>query len=296
LWRIATGLGIGGSVPVAIAMTSEFAPARLRTALVTAMVVCTALGSFAAGIIAPSLEAKFGWHGIFAAGGIFPLAAALLFWIGLPESFRARDVSTENVPSATVTTLLRPPLRHRTVLLWIVFWSNLFVNYSLISWLPTLLGSAGWEKPAAQRATGLLALGGIVGGLTLARLADKGLAFRSLATTYVLVAIVLCLFVLAPPSASGWLPLIALVGAGAFGAAMALGSYCAGFYPAPIRTTGLGWSGGIGRVGSMIGPLVLAGLMSAHIASPAILGLLMIPMVICAICVLLLPGALKDAA
>ena len=86
--RVFTGLGLGATVPVAIAMTSEYAPARRRAALVTMMVCCTALGSMSAGFVAPMVEALWGWRGIFAVGAVLPLAMAVLLWAALPESLR----------------------------------------------------------------------------------------------------------------------------------------------------------------------------------------------------------------
>jgi MFS transporter, AAHS family, benzoate transport protein len=88
--------------------------------------------------------------------------------------------------------------------------------------------------------------------------------------------------------------LLALVGAGAIGSQMALGSLSASFYPSEIRATGLGWSGGIGRVGAIIGPLVMAMLLKQAIPSGLILALLMIPMLLCAFCVTRLGRALQS--
>lgn len=320
LWRVLTGLGLGGTVPIAIAMTSEYVPARRRAALVTLMVVCTAFGSFAAGIVAPMLDALWGWRGIFALGAALPLGMAVVLWGFFPESLRfliARGRDPEEVARQiariapdragvipvvaapaeaqrpSVGALFGPIYRARTILLWVIFWLNLFANYSLISWLPTLLRSAGWEHGAAQRATGLLALGGIMGGLLVAWLADRGRSISALVCAYIATTILLSLFIVGPGSVTAWMMMLLLVGAGAFGAQMALGSMSAAYYPPELRSTGVGWSGGIGRTGAIVGPLAFAGLMKAGLATSFILGLLMIPMAICAGCVLLLPGALR---
>jgi MFS family permease len=88
--------------------------------------------------------------------------------------------------------------------------------------------------------------------------------------------------------------LLALVGAGGLGAQMALGSLAASFYPTEIRTTGLGWSGGFGRIGAIIGPFVMAAMLQANISASLILALLMLPMLACAYCVTRLPKALAE--
>jgi MFS transporter, AAHS family, 4-hydroxybenzoate transporter len=287
IWRFFSGLGMGAIIPVAIAIVAEAAPEKSRTALITMMIACSPIGSFVAGFAAPQIEPVYGWRGIFAFGGALTVVAGLAIWLALPG---AAPVKAEFAPK--VSSLLTPKYRARTTLLWAIFAANLFVSYSLISWLPTLLSQAGWVKAEAQRATGLMSLGGVCGGLAIAWAADKGRAVPVLATAYVLSAGLFVMFVIGPGGKVAWMALLALVGAGAIGAQMALGSFSASFYPAEIRTTGLGWSGGIGRIGAIIGPLVIAGLLKVAIPSSLILALLMIPMLLSALCVLRLTKAL----
>jgi MFS transporter, AAHS family, 4-hydroxybenzoate transporter len=288
IWRFLCGLGIGAIVPVAIAIVAEAAPPARRTALVTLMIASSPLGGFIGGFAAPFIEPAYGWQGIFGFGGALTLVAGLTIWIALPVTGQAQTATLQ--PS--VTTLFTPQFRARTVLLWTIFWLNLFVSYSLISWLPTLLGAAGWARGEAQRATGLLALGGICGGLLMAWAADKGRAVPTLAASYILTACLFVLFIIGPGERAAWLALLALVGAGGIGAQMALGSLAASFFPAEIRATGLGWSGGFGRIGAIVGPLAMAALLHANVAASLILALLMVPMLACAYCVTRLPKAL----
>lgn len=321
VFRVMTGLGLGGSVPIATALTSEYAPTRRRAALVALMIACMALGAFAAGIVAPLLSNQWGWRGIFAAGAVLPLVMALLLVVALPESLRflvARGGNRTKIASqveriapqwanrtpsiaapthtrrASVVALFDPPYRMRTVLVWVIFWFNLFVIYSLISWVPTLLHSAGWPHDSAQRASGLVAIGGIVGGLFVAWIADRGYAISALFAAYAGTAVLLVLFIVGPTSVAVWIVLLLLVGAGAVGGQMAAGSIAAAYYyPPELRSTAVGWFNGIGRIGAIVGPLVLAGLMQAGWASSHILGFLALPMLICAGGVLFLPRALR---
>lgn len=319
-WRLLSGLGLGAIVPVAIAMTSEYAPARQRAALVTMMVSCAAIGAFAAALTAPVLDALWGWRGIFAVGAALPALAALLCLLALPESLRwlvqlggsdgritdqiqriAPDASTLTllpeerpvVNRVSVRALFAPGLWQRSALLWGLFWVNLFVNYSLISWLPTLLTQAGWEHGAALRAIGVVALGGVAGGLLVSFCADRGRTIPALVVAYLLAAAALLLLATGSPNKGLATALLALVGIGAFGAQMALGSLSASYYPLHLRSTGVGWSSGIGRLGALTGPLVLAGLMASGAAPFLIIGCLLLPMLICAACVTLLPAALR---
>jgi AAHS family 4-hydroxybenzoate transporter-like MFS transporter len=322
-WRVMTGLGLGGSVPVATAMTSEYAPTRRRAAFVALMIACMALGSFAAGIVAPLINGLWGWRGIFGVGAVLPLAMAGLLLAALPESLRfligqgadSRAVAAQLeriaphlrgtdlrviVPThqpvrASVKSLFGAAYGMRTILVWTIFWFNLFVIYSMISWMPTLLRSAGWEHDTAQRASGLVSLGGIAGGLLLAWIADRGHATAALFSAYVGTALVFMLFIVGPAGISVWIVLLLLVGAGAVGGQMAASSVAAGYYyPPELRSTGVGWFNGIGRIGGIVGPVVLAGLMKSGWSSAHILGFLALPMLICAGGVLLLPRALRS--
>jgi MFS transporter, AAHS family, 4-hydroxybenzoate transporter len=286
--RFFSGLGMGAVLPVAIAVVAENAPPERRTAFVTLMVACSPIGSFVAGFVAPLVEPLYSWRGIFGVGGAAALVAGGLVWMALPEPPAAQASPLK----PAVSSLFVPEYRARTTLLWAIFGINLFVTYSLISWLPTLLSSSGWAKADAQRATGLMALGGVCGGMLIAWGADKGRAIPVLATTYVLTACLFVLFVIGPGGKPAWMMLLTLAGAGAMGAQMALGSFSATFYPGAIRATGLGWSGGIGRIGAIIGPLVMAMLLKASMPGEAILALLMIPMLLCAFCVVRLTKAL----
>jgi MFS transporter, AAHS family, 4-hydroxybenzoate transporter len=288
LWRFFSGLGMGAIIPVAIAIVAEAAHETRRTVLITMMIACSPIGSFIAGFAAPLIEPVYGWRGIFGLGGVLTLGAAFAISLALPaaEIVKRPDVRPK------LAGLFTPEYRTRTSLLWLIFGINLFVTYSLISWLPTLLSEAGWAKAEAQRATGLMALGGVCGGLLMAWAADRGRAIPVLASAYVVSAGLFVMFGIGPGSKAAWMALLALVGAGAIGSQMALGSFSASFYPSEIRATGLGWSGGIGRIGAIIGPLVMAGLLTLLIPSGLILALLMIPMLLCAFCVTRLGRAL----
>jgi AAHS family 4-hydroxybenzoate transporter-like MFS transporter len=320
-WRLLTGLGLGASIPVATALTSEYAPTRKRASLVAMMIAFGALGSFASGLVAPVFIHAWGWRGVFAIGAVSPIAVALLMLLWLPESLRylvVRNLNPASVaaqlraispqscgkrpfyPAATtvvrasVLTLFSSRYWFRTTLVWIIFWFNLFVIYSLISWTPTLLHSAAWTHAAAQRASGLIPLGGIIGGLTVAWIADRGYAIPALLCAYVGGAMILVLFSIAPGSPLVWIALLLLSGAGVIGGQMGAASVASAYYyPPELRSTGVGWFNGFGRLGSIAGPLILGGLISSGWPAEHILTAMAVPMLICAASVCFLPYALR---
>ncbi|MDB5684421.1 MAG: hypothetical protein JWM75_2119 [Sphingomonas bacterium] len=319
--RLFTGLGIGGAVPVAVAMTAEYVPLRRRALIVTVTIACVALGSFAAGFVAPLLESRWGWRGIFAVGAAMPLAMAAMLWAAYPESIRLlllggrkpaevrRQMDLIAPARAHLTPFVAPPSfagrpsvralfgavhGRRTTLLWIILWFNLFTAYSLIGWLPTLLGSAGWERADAQRVTGILALGSIVGGLSIAWIADRGHSTLPMLMAYLVAAILFGAFLVVPPNVPIWFTMLAVAGLGVFGAQTALVSIAAAFYyPPELCSTGVGWFNAIGRTGAVVGPLLVAALIDANWAAAPILAVLGVPMLICVMGVALLPRALR---
>lgn len=318
--RLFTGAGLGAAVPVAITLAAEYAPSRLRTLIATMIVSCAAIGGMATGFLAPVLAQAWGWRGIMAVGGLAPLVGALLCALALPESLRflvrhgldhagiARQVQAIapahggagiHVAQATraarsVADLFTPRFRARTLLLWAIFWMNLAVNYALISWLPTILHGAGWSHAAAARGAGVLSIGGLLGGLILAACADRGRTIPAVVGAYVLAALVLAAFPLAPGGTAVWVVLLTLVGIGTVGVQMMLGSLAAFFYPIELRSTGLGWSSGVGRIGGILGPVAVAALLAHAVPTARIVGLLTIPVMLCVVGTSLLPRALGE--
>jgi AAHS family 4-hydroxybenzoate transporter-like MFS transporter len=323
VWRFLTGLGLGVSLPNATALTSEYVPRRNRAFLIALMFVSIALGALLAGMTAPALIGAFGWRSIFFVGGAFPLLWSLLLLAFIPESIRllvaqrprdpriasiARrflpgiDPATlyvraeDRVERQSVRALFAPQFVSRTVLLWIVFALNLFVLFVLISWLPTILGDAGWTPPQALRGAVVIQAGGIVGGLIIARLVDRGRVLGAMLGGYLTAAAAVALFLVLPASVPNWTVLLLLVGAGISGTQAALTALSAIFYPPSLRATGAGWASSCGRAGAVLAPLA-GGLVMRELAlGPAQqLALLIPPILMSSVCVLLLSRAWQEA-
>ncbi len=322
VWRFLTGLGLGASMPIAVALTSEYVSSKRRIALMTLMYCTAPVGAFMAGMIGPVMNAIYGWRGIFAFGGVLPLIAAVVFWFWLPEALRillqrnptdpniahqlgriapgftaARPhyTQTKEAKAHAIGVLFVPRFRSRTALLWLIFMCNGFVNFSLISWLPTLLEAAGWTAGNANRVTGLIGICGIGGGQLIAWIADRGRPVLALGGTYAAVAVVFSLFAVGPANHAVWLVILLLIGVGAFGAHFTIGAFAASLYPPEVRSTGIGWASGVGRFGAIFGPIAVAGLMKLGITPAVIISFLLLPMCVCAACVAGLRHALTEA-
>src|SRR5262249_31381500 len=150
--------------------------------------------------------------------------------------------------------LLAPDYRARTLLLWLGVALNLFSLFFLISWLPTLLRSAGWSPGDASRGGVMLQIGGIISGLIMARVLYRGRTVPAMVPAYCASAASLGLFMLLPSDSGAWWLLLLTIGAGTSGTQFAFNALSAAFYPSLIRSTGVGWAVGVGRVGAILGP------------------------------------------
>ncbi len=286
VWRAITGLGMGGAMPNAIALTSEYMPRRRRAGAVTMMICGFSLGAAVGGLVAASIIPRFGWPSVFIVGGLFPIAIALASLVLLPESIRfllvrggaeararaslARIAPGENVAgplspghdepeakgSFIVAELFSNGRAVSTTLIWVIYFMNLLNLYFLNSWLPTIISDAGIPVETAIRLTSLFQIGGIVGAVALGRLLDRTFSFWILAGCYTWAAALV--YAIGHSGAS--VPLLALTitcaGVGIIGGQNASHALSSEFYPTRIRSTGVGWALGIGRIGSIVGPVV----------------------------------------
>jgi MFS transporter, AAHS family, 4-hydroxybenzoate transporter len=290
-FRFLTGLGLGGAMPNAIALTTEYGPRRVRHTTVMLMFCGFSLGAALGGIAAAGLIARFGWKAVFVVGGAVPCAALALLVPLLPESIRylvvrgnrgervagilARiDLAARPDPAAVFTVeehasrglavaqLFTEGRARFTLLVWVLFFMSLLDLYLLTSWLPTIIHDAGVAVSRAVLVTALFQVGGMIGALALGRLFDRYSPFLSLALTYLGAgAFVLLIGTVGTSTA---LLATTVLGAGfcVVGGQIGANALTADAYPTAIRSTGVGWALGIGRIGSIVGPLVGGALLS----------------------------------
>jgi MFS transporter, AAHS family, 4-hydroxybenzoate transporter len=282
--RFLTGIGIGGLMPNTIALNSELSPKRLRATLVVLMFTGITTGSGVPGYIQAWLIPRYGWQIMFWIGGLVPLVIAIALRFTLPESIKylaskplrqaeliatarrmrrdlhiADDAEFQSAAAAPASgsglvQLFRGPLRLITPILWVCFATALMANYFLTSWLPLILENSGLSPRESGLATSLYHYGGTIGGLLMSVLLAR-FGF----------AVIAVLFLCAVPAIAA----IGLPGIpyGAMGSAIALAGFCilgaqfgnnavSGFiYPTEVRARGVGWALGVGRFGSIAGPL-----------------------------------------
>lgn len=321
IYRVLTGIGLGGAMPNLIALTNEYAPSRLKATLVTVMFCGFPLGSTLGGLVSAPLISRFGWESVFILGGALPLLLLPVLHFFLPES--ARFLATRPNSEARVAPILRridpslspaafirsmaeeaaaaPPGRRFpvfelfadgrarvTMLLWLAFFMNLLVMYFLVNWLPSLLKSSGLPLSIAILSTALLNLGGVVGAIALGRLIDKGDPYLILGAAYASSAAFIALVAFAGANVPLLLIGAALAGFGVVGAQIGLNAVTASVYPTTIRSTGVGWALGVGRVGSILGPVAGGALLGMGWSNQALLLTAVVPALIAAFALILL--------
>jgi AAHS family 4-hydroxybenzoate transporter-like MFS transporter len=301
MWRFAAGLGLGCIMPNAMALAGEYSPRRIRVTLMMIVSCGFTIGGVVGGLITAALIPHFGWRAVFFVGGAIPFALGVLMWMALPESiqfliFRKGDAArirrglkkiapAAHVPSDAVfevseqkpkgvpfVELFKDGRTRITLLLWVVNFANLLDMYFLSNWLPTVIREAGYSTSTAVYAGTALWGGGVIGTLALGRVIDRVGFTRVLATTF-LLAIVATAAIGNPlvlVSAGALFVAIFLTGFSIIGGQPALNALAATYYPTALRSTGIGWSLGIGRIGSVVGPVLGGTLMHLQWSSASL--------------------------
>jgi AAHS family 4-hydroxybenzoate transporter-like MFS transporter len=287
--RFLAGVGLGGAMPNAATLASEYVPRRQRPFAVTLTIVCIPLGGAIAGELAARVIPAYGWRMLFILGGVIPIVLALVLWKVLPESPRylakrrerwpeltktmrriGHDIPpdveyTEAAPTAVATpaksvsfgSLFSPSFLRDTVALCASFFFCLMVNYVVILLLPAMLtaDSVGFTQPAASRALAMSNYGGVVGAVLGALVIQRlGSRITMLAMS---AAAIVCALALAgvrlDPSDTVFLMVMLLLTGGLLNAVQTtMYALAAHVYPTDIRSTGVGFAVAVGRIGNVL--------------------------------------------
>jgi len=274
--RFFTGLGIAGAFTGTTALTGDYTPQRLRATMIMVTFTGAPLGGFVGSLIVAELLRHYAWPVIFVLGGAFPLVLLLVIVVWLPESprFLARtpnlsarqqallarlDIAQARAESHPVDIATENPVKMlfgqgyalQTVLLWIIFFCSLLNLYLFVFWLPEVLHLTGMTPPQAVFASSLIPLGGIFAVLYLGLLIDRFGPERALALHYALGIVFVALIALLAMPYLVLLAILFLAGTTIIGSQTGANAACGALYPARMRTSGIGWALGIGRLGGI---------------------------------------------
>ncbi|GAA4491491.1 aromatic acid/H+ symport family MFS transporter [Rhodococcus olei] len=311
LFRFVAGLGLGTVGPNVIALASEFTPTRSKSTVVVLISSGLAMGGFIGGFAIGFLIPAFGWRSVFLAGGVLPLVilaatvrlipesvgflaamgkteqvAALARRMNIDPNHTATPLTSAAAPAASkvpVAELFRSGRAVNTLLLWVVFFCGLLFAYFMYSWMPTLLAAAGLTQQTAIFATSLTTLGCVAGGMSLGVLVDRrNKDYRILVGAFVIGAALVAALTAVVGNLWLMLPVVFLIGFTAIGSQAAVNAVATAMYPVSARSTGLGWAYGVGRMGSVVGPLIGGTLISAAVAPTQIFLMIVIPALLAA--------------
>ena len=313
--RFIAGLGIGGVLPNLVALTSEYAPQKMRSTLVTTMFSGYAVGGIMAALLGAWLTPSFGWEIMFYIAGI-PLLIIPVLWFYLPESLTflvkkqqnekaskiVQQISPEqnatartqfvlnevHAPDASIAALFRQGRSMSTLLFWCCFFMCLLMVYALGSWLPKLMMAAGYSLGNSLMFLMAMNIGAVIGTIGGGILADRFHLKPVIIGMFLLGAVSLVGLGFNSPQAVIYL-LVAAAGASAIGSSILLYSFVAQYYPLSIRSTGIGCASAVGRVGAIVGPIIIGFLLGMElphkmnflaVAIPAIIGAISVALIV----------------
>lgn len=290
--RFLAGLGIGGVMPNLVALTSEYAPKRIRSTLVGTMFSGYAIGGILSALIGSYLVESQGWQIMFLIAGI-PLLLLPVIWKFLPESltFLVKTGKTEQAhriiqkisPEQTITSSTRLTLNDdnvptgssvkglfqqgrafNTLMFWVLFFMCLLMVYALSSWLPKLMLAAGYSLGKSILFLLALNVGAMIGSIGGGILSDK-FHLKPVIMGMLMAGVVALVGLGFNSPAYVLYGLVTVAGAATIGTSILLYSYVAQFYPLSVRSTGIGCASGIGRIGAIVGPILTGMLLTLNL-------------------------------
>jgi AAHS family 4-hydroxybenzoate transporter-like MFS transporter len=284
-WRLLTGIGLGGVVPNATALMVEYAPGSVRNVIVALTIVGVPIGGVLGAEVAAQILPIYGWRAVFLIGAALPLLLAIAMTWLLPESprFLARDSRRHDqlaqvlnqVIAATrfsssdrfliaqeasaapvgVRSLFGRDMRRETLLIWLIFVTNIFAVYAFFNWLPTVLTTVGLSQTVALRGALFFNLGGVIASLIVAGLTARW-GSRPVLITLGVGAIVFTaamgLLGDASRNEAQLIAIMALAGACILSIQVTMYAVAANAYPTAARATGVGWASGFARIGGIL--------------------------------------------
>ncbi len=298
LFRFLAGIGLGGLIPVATALTLEYAPGHRRNITYTAMMASYNVGGLLAAGLAILLIPAFGWRVMFLIAlvplfvivplGLMYLPESISFLLaqgrrgeaealsgrfGVPLQEVARTVEKEEETAVHggklhgLKTILSRLFFLRSVAFWVASFFGLMLIYGLSTWLPGVMTEAGYSVGSALSFLLLFNVGAIIGNLVAGGLADRFGTKLVCGLFFSIAAVGIALLSVKMPIVLIYL-LAGLAGAGVFAAMVLVYSYIGQYYPASSRATALGWAAGVGRTGAILGPIIGGLLVGAGLAVP----------------------------
>lgn len=280
IYRFFAGLGCGGLMPNVVALMNEYAPKRLRSTMVALMFSGYSVGGMVAASLGIWMIPQYGWQPMFFVAAIPLVILPFILWT-LPESlgFLLRQGRQEEArriyarietskrltgddmlvftetrgAAASVAELFRHQRAARTVLLWVAFFCCLLLVYLLSSWLPKVMQEAGYAEKASLMTLFSLNFGGMAWAIAGGWLGDRFGLPKVVIGYFAAATLSIALVGFGLPVTLLFL-MVFVAGATTIGTQILLYASVAQLYNLSVRSTGLGWASGVGRIGAIVGP------------------------------------------
>lgn len=317
VWRALTGLGLGAAVPNVIALCAELSPKRTRSTVVVVLICAVPFGAALAGFVSAQLLPLYGWRSLYIAGGLAPCLAALLLIALLPESIRMLALRNTAASQASILALLRKirpdwtapasaifyvpeeglarnPVGRLfekgraagTLLLWLIMAMNILEITFLGVWLPSLIIRSGLDGSVPSHVTSVMLIGATIGSVVVGRIVDRLGNFSILVPVHLAGAVAVASMGFAMGNVGAMYVAAFLIGIFVNGGQGGADGMLTAFYPTSIRSTGISWALGAGRLASTAGPLLGGLMLSLGFSTQAIFVLAGLPVVISSLAIL----------
>ncbi|MFB9121857.1 MFS transporter [Paraburkholderia dipogonis] len=289
--RFIGGLGLGGVISAAAALTVEYSPAAKRNLNFAIMYSGYAIGALISAVVGIAFLGSHGWRFVVGIGAL-PLIAIPFLIAMLPESLaylmasgRTRDAQTlaerlglslYAIDAFPAGKTAAPSIKSvfgevfsrgnlwSTLCLWVAQIAAVLVIYGLGTWLPQLMRKLGYDLGSSLTFLAVFMLSSAIGGILIGQVSDRIGPRKTIVGGYVIGALAICGLTIKGSVTTNYV-LVALAGLGSIGVAMVQLGYIANFYRPFARASATGWAVGVGRFGAMAGPMVGAWFASSHL-------------------------------
>ncbi|WP_305098507.1 MFS transporter [Croceibacterium aestuarii] len=290
-FRLIDGVFLGGCMPSCLAIVTRVSPPGRQGLSVMMLFTGYGSGATASGILASAFLDAGGWRIAIGIVGTVSAATAVAAWMWLRGVDEEAGVESDgrSMRRSSALEVVSPPLLGGTLLLWLMFISMLTVQYCLSSWLPTLMVEVGRDQSFAALSVTIFSLGGIIAALGVGVLIDRFGGTQVLVTFLALATVLLFMIGRSLATASSTALMVMLVTGGFFflGAYGGVNFVLATYYPDHLRAIGIGLTKSVGRVGTIIAPILIGLAIAAHVRETTVMSLFAIPAGLSAAAVLL---------
>lgn len=295
--RFFIGMGLGGELPVASTLVSESVAPEIRGRIVVLLESFWAIGWILAALIAYFLIPLpfIGWRGAMLICAI-PAFYALYLRYHLPEPATVNRVNPSKQPESVISKLkllTSKPYQRQSIMLWIVWFCVVFSYYGMFLWLPSVMMSKGFDMVKSFAYILIMTLAQLPGYFSVAWLIER-VGRKWILITYLLGTLISAILFGVAETKSQLILAGALLSFFNLGAWGALYAYTPEQYCSNIRASGSGMAAAIGRIGGILGPLMVGVLMARNISVSTIFALFSLAILIAVLAIILLGKETKQ--